>query len=137
MRRIIVAFVLTALTLAGCASSGGSTKGSRSTSSRDLLHQEEILETKAANLYEVVQRLRPRWLNVRSSGQSITPTRTSVLVYDGAVRIGEAEVLKSMMPQSVVSMRYMSGTDATISLVGTTDQWVAGVIILTSVASKR
>lgn len=139
MRRIVAALALAALALAGCASSGSS-KGARSGSSasaRDTLLQEEILEVKAANLYEVVSRLRPRWLNVRTSGQSIRPTTTSILVYEGSVRIGDVEVLKTMPPEAVLSLRYMSGTDATTSLIGTADQWVAGVIILTSVGAKR
>jgi hypothetical protein len=137
MPRIIAVFVLAALTLTGCASSGSSTKGARSSSSRDSLLQEEILEVKAANLYEAVQRLRPRWLTIRTGGQSIRPTQTSILVYEGSVRLGDVEVLKTLPPESVLSIRYMTGTDATTSLIGTADQWVAGVIILTSVSSKR
>jgi hypothetical protein len=128
--------LLIAAAFTGCATTS-STKGSQRTSGRDLLQQEEILAARASNLYDVVRRLRPNWLNIRASAQSIRPTPTSILVYEGAIRLGDVEVLKSMSPESVGSMRYLSSTEATATLVGTTAGWVAGVIVITSVVSTR
>lgn len=106
-RQIIFAFVaacgITALT-AGCASGGGE-GGTRS--DPNLITAEELANYTSLTCLEVIQRLRPRWLQRRGSEQN-------PVVYQDGSRIGFAEdVLAGMVVTTVESMRYLDSSNAT------------------------
>ena len=106
-RKIIFTFVaacgLTALA-AGCASGGGA-GGTRS--DPNLITAEELANYPSLTCFEVIQRLRPRWLQRRGSEQD-------PVVYQDGNRIGFAEaVLSGMTVTAVESMKYMNASDAT------------------------
>jgi hypothetical protein len=63
------------------------------------------------NLYDVVERLRPRWLQIRgvTSAQGPAPI---VVIHDN-VRIGGTEALRNLRPESVQEVRFVSANDAT------------------------
>ena len=97
-----MAFAL-ALGLAGCASSGGGTgRVAGATTNRIVLAELESLGQLDA--LQAVQRLRPRWLTSRGSGQP-------VLYVDGAPR-GNPDELRFMPSNQVASMEFMSASDA-------------------------
>ena len=105
-RQIILTFVaacgLTAL--AGCASGGGE-GGVRRDPNR--ITAEELANYTSLTVFEVVQRLRPRWLQRRGSEQD-------PVVYQDGNRIGFAgDVLPGMAVTGIDSMRYLSPSDAT------------------------
>ncbi len=107
-RKIIFTFVaacgLTALT-AGCASGGGAGGGTRA--DPNVITAEELASYTSLTCLEVIQRLRPRWLQRRGSEQD-------PVVYQDGNRIGFAEdVLSSMTVTAIQSMKYMNASDAT------------------------
>lgn len=74
-----------------------------------LISQEEIAQTPAPNLYELVQRLRPGWIQQRSAqGQFGYPT-----VYMGSQPLGSVDRLRELNPSNVAEIRYMDPIEAT------------------------
>ena len=129
--------LLAVLVAAGCASSGSRQGDS---GSRDELSREAILEVGVTNLYDVVQRLRPEWLEItggeavqRSAygrGEDAPAQRRVVVVYNGST-IGDAEeVLRQLSPESVARMRYEEGEMAASTLVGGRGGYVEGAILI-------
>lgn len=112
--------------LGGCATLESGGDGS----DRHRLTAEEIQEADASNLFELVERERPRWLQVRGARSATDPGSTRVLVYEGNTRLGGVEVLESFIPAEVEWLEYVDGTTAAASLPGLADQHVAGVIKL-------
>ena len=103
----LILAVLASGTAVGCASTQ-SAGGEGGTS--DVLTREEIMATEATNLYEVIRRLRPRWLQVRSTRSFNMETLIAVLQND--MYLGGAETLKEMSPELAYEIRYMDGTRA-------------------------
>lgn len=122
--RSIVVLGLAAV-LGGCASTGSSSVRSRS----DVLTREEIMSVPVGNLYEVIQRLRPRWLSVRSSG--VGALSTTIAVYQDQVRLGDLEILRQISPQGVKSIRYLDRSTAQMSLPGNWTPGTVGAIVIT------
>lgn len=112
--------------LGACASSGATSARSRS----DILTREEIMSVEVGNLYEAVQRLRPRWLNVRSSG--VGASFTTIMVYQDQARLGDLEVLRQIPPQGVESLRFLDRSTAQMSLPGNWTQGMVGAIVITT-----
>lgn len=109
----------------GCASTGGSSEGRRS----DLLTREEILGAEVTNLYDAVQRLRPRWLSVR--GTRSFNMETSIVVFQNDMHLGAAASLRELSPDLAYEIAYMDGARAAATLPGiTSGQHVEGAIIV-------
>ena len=123
--RIAVPVVAASLAL-GCATLDSSDEGS----DRDRISQEELEESRAGNLYEVVERERPRWLEVRGTRSAAEPGSTQVLVYEGNTRLGGVEVLENFHPAEVESLEYIDGATASATLPGIGDQHVDGVVMI-------
>ena len=94
-------------TVAGCASTQGS---GGEEGSPDLLTREQIMATETTNLYDAIRRLRPRWLQVRSTRSFNMETLIAVLQND--MYLGGAETLKEISPELAYEVRYMDGTRA-------------------------
>ena len=94
---------------AGCASTSSP---SRRTASRDtrLLTAEEIRQSSAANMYEVIRAYRPEWLIKR--GQTSINLEGDIVVYVDNVALGGPESLRSIDVQSVQSARFMTASEA-------------------------
>ena len=106
-----VAGVVTALALAlvvgACA-----TSGERSGGDSRLLTAEELEATGAANVFEAVQQLRPRWLRGRG-GRSMDALETGILVYFNDSRIGSPEEsLRSMALDGITRIEYLDSARA-------------------------
>jgi hypothetical protein len=91
------------LVSAGCAAASQS-EGPRS--NPDLITQAEIQGTSAANALDVIRRLRPMWLRVRSRGDA------PVVYVDGTRRV-DANALVVIAAELVLEMRHLSASDAT------------------------
>ncbi len=111
----------------GCASTGGTTdEGNRS----DLLTREQVLSVDATNLYTVIQRLRPRWLTVRSM-RSMGNMETQIVVMQNDMYLGNADHLRQMSPELAYEIQYMDGARAAAMLPGiTSGQHVEAAIII-------
>lgn len=104
---LILALFASAAAL-GCASTqsaGGDEQGAP-----DVLTREQIMGAEATNLYDVVRRLRPRWLQVRSTRSFNMETLIAVMQND--MYLGGAETLKEMAPELAYEIRYMDGARA-------------------------
>lgn len=121
MRRVLLCAALPFL-VAACASSGSAGGGGGGST----ITAEEIAAVDGAqNAYDVVQRLRPRFLRSRgtSSMRSAGPEGTSAaaptgsqftaVVYVDGVRMGGPEALRNVPSTILQSITYVSGTDAT------------------------
>ena len=133
MRRITsyIVLVLAVFAVTACASSGGAAvKATDST----ILTREEIQATGVANLYQAIERLRPRWLEVRSA-RSINSS-VQIAVFLNRSYVGEPEVLKTYTPNSIVRVRYLDGPTASASLTGFDSRHVEGAIVLETSISR-
>ncbi len=112
--------------LSACASTS---RGSGDDSRPDLLTREQIMETGAINLYDVVNRLRPRWLQVRTT-RSFN-METEIVVFQNEMQLGGLEALRQMDPELAFEIEWMDGGKATALLPGLmSGRHVVGAIIV-------
>ena len=124
---LALAFLASAFT-AACASAG---TGGEEGRDMDVLTREEILGAEATNLYDVIRRLRPRWLQVRSTRSLNMETEIAVLQND--MYLGPAEALKEMAPELAYEIRYLEGTRAASAIPGLmSGRHIEGAIIITT-----
>lgn len=121
----MLAFLLAA---AGCASASAGT-GGPARGDYNVLTQDQMTSVDAGSLYDVVQRLRPRWLQVRS-GQSMSSLSTDILVFQNQTNLGTAEVLRQLPANAAACMRFLDGPTATATLPGLGSRHVAGAIVI-------
>ncbi len=129
MPRLAVALsqwlLLISLLLAGCATAPAG-KGGRQ---RDLLTREEILAVSVNNLYELIEQVRPNWLNVRNAARSFQ-LNTEIVVYQGQSLLGGPELLRQIAPREAYEIRYLDGPTATATLPGLGSRHVAAAIVI-------
>lgn len=95
--------------------------------SRDLISEAEMRESKATDAYQLVSWLRFSWLRTR--GASSLLLENSVLVYLDGMRLGNPESLRQINTNSIKSIRFLNGVAATARFgTGHGD----GVIMITS-----
>jgi hypothetical protein len=120
-------FLLASALLVGCASTGGQSGGDSADPNR--LTREEILGAEATNLYEVIQRLRPRWLMVRS--QRSFSMETEIVVFQNDMDLGGPEALRQMVPELAFEIEYLEGSRAATALPGLmSGRHIQGAIIV-------
>lgn len=133
-RRTLFGLLLAGVvTAAGCASSGNG-----STSRRDSrsLTPEEIATVPVTNLYEAVERLRPRWLeirDVRSIGAGAAGGGQIVVFLNNSY-VGGPETLRQFQAHQIVRIRYLDAAQASATLSGydTSRHVVAGIVLETA-----
>lgn len=111
---------------AGCASASTGADGTRSSQNR--ITQEEMAATGVSTLYEVVQRLRPRWLEVRAA--RTFEMETQVLVYMNRTLVGGVDELRRMGVETAHTLEYFSGAQAAGEFTLPRDRIVEGVIVI-------
>lgn len=86
--------------------------------SREILVAEQIVGARATNAYEVVERLRPRWMRARGTTRIPTPAGTrqfrenQVQVYLDDQRLGGIEMLRVVEIAAIQYIRHYSDTEA-------------------------
>ena len=108
--------------VAACASAG-----ERARSNSNVLTREEMAEVEVANVYEAVERLRPRWLQIRA--QRSFNSATEIVVYLNRSYIGDPEVLRTFAKSNVVQLRYLDAATAQATLSGLGSRSIEGAII--------
>ncbi len=114
--------LITAL-LSGCSTvtTGGSYD-------RNRLTAEDIASLDVSTVYEVVQRLRPRWLEVRSSRGMETETR--IVVFLHRTYLGGPDELRRLGVDTAEWLEYRSGSDVVGELSVPGSPHVEGAIIV-------
>lgn len=111
----------------GCAS----TKASQGGTNPDLITREEIMGAGAVNLYEIVSRLRPQWMNIRTT-RSFN-LQTEIVVYQNDMLLGGPDALRQITPELAYEIRWMDGVRATSTLPGlSSGRHVEGAIIVST-----
>ena len=78
----------------------------------ERLSREEILEEHFTNVYDAVASLRSAWLTVRGT-DSFRQT-SQIWVYYDENRLGGVDEMRSVLVNSVASLRHYNGVDATM-----------------------
>lgn len=119
-----------------CIACAGGGEGPRTESDPERLTREEILSVGVTNLYDAVQRLRPRWLEVRAP-RTIVGMDTGVVVVMDRTYLGDVDELKRMGIEMAASMQYMAGPQAAAEFALPRDRHIEGVIIVRLVNEGR
>jgi hypothetical protein len=96
----------------------------------ELIEQEEVAEylrTGTNNLFELIQRARPRWLESR--GDRSLRLETVTLVYLNQQRVGGLDALRELRPDNVVRIRRLDASRAGL-LPGARDDHVEAAIVV-------
>lgn len=126
-RRVNLAIALATVVI-GTACSSAPRSGANTR--QDLLTREQIMSVSGvSNLYEVVQRLRPRWLETRGGDRSFALT-TEVVVFQNQSYLGDVQVLGQLGPEVAFEMRWLDGPTASATLPGLGSRHVAGAIVI-------
>ncbi len=124
---VLVPTMLASTFAAACASAPRSE--SETGLDRNVLTLEEIQSVQALNLFEVVQRLRPRWLRVRA-GRSFN-LETEIVVYQNEMLFGGPDNLRQMETKIAYEIRWLDGAKAVATLSGlSSGRRVAGAIVV-------
>jgi len=125
------AFLLAlALPMLSACASGGERVGS---SSSPILTQEDMASVQGSNLYEVVDRLRPRWLQMRHTMSMGTGT-AQIVVFMNNSYLGGPDQLRQFQPRDVLEVRYLDGPQAAAQLRGydSTLHVVGAIVMVTA-----
>lgn len=124
MVKNLISVICASVLLLGCAA------GATSSGGRDLnvITAQEIGEANLSNLYQVIQRLRPRWLEVRAQ-QSLN-SRTEIVVYQGQTYLGGPEILRQLGSDAAIEVRYLDGPTASATLPGIGSRLVEAAIVV-------
>ena len=124
-RGVFLVLLLGVGILWGCASTN--TDGARA--NPDLITRDQIMESGATNLYDVVSRLRPRWLQVHST-RSFS-METEIVVFQNDMQLGGPDALKQLGPENAFEIRWLDGARAAATLPGLmSGRHIAGAIIV-------
>ncbi len=126
-----VRFAALALFLLGSVMACASTGSSGARTSADRITAEELAEARGdvSNLYDLVNRLRPRWLANRSPG-SLVGGSYGIVVYMEQSFLGGPEELRNFSPDVATSLRYLDASEAVAQLPGLGSRGVAGAIVI-------
>jgi hypothetical protein len=127
----LLGLFLAATTASGCATTNSAGGGS---ALADVISREEIVGTEGVRtMYELVQRLRPRWLTIRAGDRSFGMS-VEIAVYQGQTYLGDVETLRQLGPTMAYEIQYMDGQKAMNTLPGISPgkHYAGAIIIVTS-----
>ncbi|MEJ2678303.1 MAG: hypothetical protein P8174_04400 [Gemmatimonadota bacterium] len=126
-----VAAAILVASVAGCAANG---IGPVPRADQNVLTRREIMSVQGVrDLYDVVQRLRPHWIEVdqRAQREDMNGSSRGVLVYQGQAYLGGLDVLRQLKPDMAYEMRWLDGPTAASTLpFGLRYGRVAGAIVI-------
>ena len=106
------AVILVAALVIGTACAPNGISGNRG-GSRSVILEEEILDSGARNVFDLVQIRRPHWLRVRGH-QSLNLAEETPTVYFNHTRMGSTEALRNISLAAVQSIRFLSPAQANL-----------------------
>lgn len=133
MRKLTGAMMVLALAAVVCAGACAANKEAGAGTQQDRITHDELTAVEGAhNLWDVVSRLRPRWLEVRAADRSfgIGTGKATIVVFQDQALLGDMEMLHQLAPDVAYDMKWLDGPTASSTLPGLGSQHVAGAIIL-------
>ena len=128
--------LMAAAFLSACASGTPGTSNTRVNTHEaapDYITSVEVAATPVANVYDLINRLRPQWLRTGAPGSIRNNTRSQVVaVYLDDARIGDLQSLRSISTSGVESLRYYDATRAATVLRNPGSDPIAGAIVITT-----
>ncbi len=123
------------LTLATVAFAGGcaANRQAGSGTQLDRISNDELNSVPGVrNLYDVVERLRPRWLEMRAGDRTfaVGTGRATIVVFQDQSYLGDVEMLRQLSPDVAFDLQWLDGPTASSTLAGLGSQHVAGAIII-------
>ncbi len=110
----------------GCATNPRAGSGT----SLDRITNDELVSVEGVrNLWDVVERLRPRWLQVRAADRSLG-LQTNIVVFQDQAYLGNIDTLHQLSPDLAYELKWLDGPTASSTLPGLGSQHVAGAIII-------
>jgi hypothetical protein len=94
---------------AACLSHPGQTTTNRL--DRTVITRDQMLQANYVSVYDAVAALRSLWLQPRGPDSFVAPS--IVWVYVDGARVGDVDVLKTMQPRLVNTVRFYDGPSAT------------------------
>lgn len=121
------------LLLSACAAQPATTTP-RPDNDPDFVGAAEIAATPAANAYDLINRLRPRWLQPQRIGSiSGGAVQTQIIaVYLDGGRLGGLEALRSISTYGLTGIRFYDATRAATVVRDAGSEPVAGAIVLST-----
>lgn len=132
MRPAAAPAFMAALTVALAAACAGTPAGSTSPRNRTLISLEEIQQASedgVRDLYELIDRTRPRWLQGRTP-RSLN-LQTVIAVYHHESLLGGVDALRGYPLVSVTSIRYLDAAQAML-LPGAGSMHIEGAIVIST-----
>jgi hypothetical protein len=123
--QVVLAVALPAILACASTQPGGDTLPPYA----NVISRQELRDVGVRNAYEAVERLRPRWLWVRS-GQRSFGTETDVVVFEGTILLGTQESLRRIGIDGIYQIRYVDGSTAQATLPGISDRHVQAAIVI-------
>lgn len=127
--RAQVVWMVALASLLGCASTQSDSDRNTPAPYASVISREELREAGVRNVYEAVQRLRPRWLVARGGMRSFS-IEAEVVAFEGTLLLGTADALRRIGTDGVYQVRYIDGPTAQATLPGIKDRHVAAAIVV-------
>lgn len=108
-----LAGLATLLLLVGFGAACGSTGGAGGGGNPDLITREQIDEAPVATAFELIERMRPRWLRPRTQGSFSSTEPVYAEVYMDGRRFGPVNSLHQISTTSIDRIEYVDALDAT------------------------
>jgi TonB-dependent Receptor Plug Domain len=109
MVRSSLATALLTLTLSACITAS---QVPRPTQDQQLITQDEIAHTRAANAYDVIHSLRANFLSLRGETSLLATSSPYPTVYVDGMRYGGIDVLRDIPAMQIASIRLYRSWDA-------------------------
>ncbi len=138
MRRIFSTMTVASILLvgAGCASSSGGSSTQVAEASPDRVTSAEIEATQGASTaFDLVRRLRPRWLQSSGGTASIGGGRITgqvLVVYLDGNRLGGVEALRTLSSSGIKTMQYLDAVRAATVLREVGSDPISGAIVIST-----
>lgn len=106
----LVVTIPAAFWLGACGTAGGTS--TRPKVDRSTLTAENLSRFPGRNLFDVIRQERAHWLPTRGVSSLSSGGGADVVVYRDGVRLGGASYLTDIATEMIVSVRYLSGPEA-------------------------
>ncbi len=100
---------------------------------QDRITNEELSSLQGVrNLWDVVERMRPLWLQPRAADRSfaIGTGAPTIVVFQDQAYLGDITMLHQLSPDIAYDLRWLDGPTASATLPGLGSQHVAGAIVI-------
>ncbi len=133
MRRFHGAMMILTLAMLAFTGACAANREAGSGAQQDRITNDELSTIQGVrNLWDVVERLRPRWLEVRAGDRSfaIGTGKATIVVFQDQSYLGDVDMLRQLSPDVAYDLQFLDGPTASSTLSGLGSQHVAGAIVI-------